>query len=76
MKKVFLLLSAGILVTILGCSGNPTKTVSKRAPAAVHASVAPASTSPVVESAPVLPVAPHELFGLGISLVVGPSESE
>jgi len=56
MKKVFLLLSTGILSTILGCSGNAQKTVSKSAPAVVQASIAPASAFPVAEPATVLPV--------------------
>jgi hypothetical protein len=57
MKKVFLLVSTGILFTILGCSGNWQKAVSKSAPAVVQASAAPASTSPVVEDpAGALPV--------------------
>jgi hypothetical protein len=56
MKKVFLLLSTGILFTILGCSGNSQKAVSKNAPAVVQASVAPASTTPVAEPATALPV--------------------
>lgn len=56
MKKVILLLCTGILSTILGCSGNSQKTMSKSAPAVVQASVAPASTFPVAEPATVLPV--------------------
>lgn len=56
MKKVFIFVSTGILFTILGCSGNSQKAVSKSAPAVVQASVAPASTSPVVEPAAALPV--------------------
>jgi hypothetical protein len=56
MKKVLLLLSTGILLTILGCSENSEKAVSKSAPAVVHASAAPTNTSPVVEPAPVLPL--------------------
>ena len=56
MKKVFLLLSIGILFTILGCSGNSQKAVSKSAPAVVQASAALASTSRDAEPATVLPV--------------------
>ena len=56
MKKVFLLVSTGILFIIIGCSGNSQKAVSKSAPAAVQASAAPASTSPAVERAATLPV--------------------
>lgn len=57
MKKVFLLVSTGILFTTLGCSGNSQEAVSKSAPAVVQASAAPASTSPVVEDpAAALPV--------------------
>jgi hypothetical protein len=52
MNKVFLSVSTGILFTILGCSGNSQKDVSKSAPAVVQASAAPASTSPVVEEDP------------------------
>jgi len=55
MKKVFLLLSTGILFTIFGCSGNSQKAVSKSAPAVVQASVATVSTSPVALPATVLP---------------------
>jgi hypothetical protein len=58
MKKVFLLVSTGVLFTILGCSGNSQKAVSKSAPTVVQASAAPASTSPVVEPAAALPVPP------------------
>jgi hypothetical protein len=56
MKKVFLLLSTGILFTILGCSGNSQKAVSKSAPTVAQASVVPANTSPDTEPAAVLPV--------------------
>jgi hypothetical protein len=56
MKKAFLLVSTGILFTVLGCSGNSQKDVSKKAPAVVQASVVPASTSPVREPAAALPV--------------------
>jgi hypothetical protein len=56
MKKVFLLVSTGVLFTILGCSGNSQKAVSKSAPTAVRASAAPASTPPIVEPATALPI--------------------
>jgi hypothetical protein len=56
MKKVFLLVSTGVLFTISGCSGNSQRAVSKSAPTVVQASAAPASTSPVVEPAAALPV--------------------
>jgi hypothetical protein len=56
MNKVFLLMSTGILFTTSGCSGNSQEAFSKSAPAVVQASVAPASTSPVVDSAATLPV--------------------
>jgi hypothetical protein len=58
MKKTFLLMSAGILFTILGCSGNSQKAVSNNAAAVVPPSVALASASPVAEPATVLPVLP------------------
>jgi hypothetical protein len=56
MKKAFLLMSTGILFTILGCSGNPRKAASKDAPAVVQAATAPVSTSFVVDPAAALPV--------------------
>jgi hypothetical protein len=56
MKKVFLLVSTGMLFTILGCSGNSQKAVSNGAPAVVHASTTPANTSPVVDPVAALPV--------------------
>jgi len=56
MKKVFLLMLIGVLFTILGCSGNSQKAVSKSAPTVVQASAAPAITSPAVEPAAALPV--------------------
>src|SRR5439155_1489384 len=56
MTRVLLLVSTGILFTILGCSGNSEKAVSKSAPAVVKASVAPASTSPAAVPAPTLSV--------------------
>jgi hypothetical protein len=56
MKKAFLLVSMGILFTVLGCSDVSQKDVSKSTPAVVHASVVPAGTSPVTEPAAALPV--------------------
>ena len=56
MKKVLLLVSTSILFPILGCSGNSQKAASQSAPAVVHASVAPAGTSLVVDPAAALPV--------------------
>jgi hypothetical protein len=56
MKKIFLLVSTGMLFTILGCSGNSQKAVSKSAPTVVQASVTPANTSPVVDPVAALPV--------------------
>jgi hypothetical protein len=56
MNKVFLLMSTGILFTTLGCSGNPREAFSKSTPPMVQASVAPASTSPVVDPVAALPV--------------------
>jgi hypothetical protein len=56
MKNAFLLVSTGILFTVLGCSGNSQRDVSKSTPAVVQASVVPAGTSPVAEPAAALPV--------------------
>jgi hypothetical protein len=56
MKKLFLLLSTGALLTLLGCSGSSQKTVSKSALSVVQASTPPTSTSPVAEAAASLPV--------------------
>ena len=56
MKKVFLLVSTGILFTIFGCSGNSQKAASKSAPTVVQAATAPASTSPLAEPEAVLPI--------------------
>ncbi len=56
MKKAFFLASTGVLFTILGCSENSQKAVSKNAPTVVRASAAPASTSPVVEPPAALPI--------------------
>jgi hypothetical protein len=55
MKTVFLLTSAGILLTILGCSGNSPKTVSTNA-SATQAAVSPAGTSTVIKPLAALPV--------------------
>jgi hypothetical protein len=51
MKKVFLLVSTGLLFGILGCTVNSQKSVSKNAPIVVQALAAPANTSPVIEPA-------------------------
>jgi hypothetical protein len=56
MKNAFLLVSMGILFTVLGCSGNSQKDVSKSTPAVVQASVVPAGAPPVAEPAAALPV--------------------
>jgi hypothetical protein len=56
MQRVLLLVSTGALFTILGCSANSQKAVSKSAPAVVQASAAPASTAPVVEPVAALPI--------------------
>jgi hypothetical protein len=56
MKKRFLLISTGAVLTLLGCSGNSQKTISKSALSVVHASTPPTSTSPVAEPAAALPV--------------------
>ena len=56
MKKRFLLVSTGALLTLLGCSGNSEKTISKTPLSVVHASAPPTSTSPVAEPAAALPV--------------------
>jgi hypothetical protein len=56
MKKVFLFVSTGFLFTILGCSGNSQRVVSKNTSSVVHASTAPPSTFPAVEPAASLPV--------------------
>ena len=56
MKKVFLLVSTGIVFTTSGCSGNSQKTVLRSTPAVVQASAPPTNTSPVVEPAAALPV--------------------
>jgi hypothetical protein len=56
MKKVVLLTSTGVLFSILGCSGNSQKAVSKGALPVVHASTAPANApSPGTTSATTLP---------------------
>src|SRR5215467_8831734 len=63
MKKVFLWVSAGIVLTISGCSGNSQRTVLRSTPAVVQASApttrditAANNTSPAVEPAAALPV--------------------
>jgi hypothetical protein len=56
MKKVFLLVSTGMLFTILGCSGNSQKAASNSAPALVHASATPAATALVADPVAALPV--------------------
>ena len=56
MKKAVLLVSTGILFTILGCSENSQKAASKSAPAVVQASTMPASASVAVDPAAALPV--------------------
>ena len=49
MKKVFLLVSTGILFTIAGCSRDSQKTVLGNTPAVVQASTGGANASPVTE---------------------------
>jgi len=57
MSKVSILVSAGILLTILGCSSDSQKTASKNTPSFVQASAPPAMVSPSVEpTAAQLPV--------------------
>jgi len=57
MKKVSLLASTAILLTILGCSGESQRSISRSEAAAVQASAATNSPSPAVEvSAAQLPV--------------------
>jgi hypothetical protein len=56
MKKVHLLVSTGILFTLLGCSGNSQKPASNSQPTVAQASVVPANRSSVVEPAAALPV--------------------
>jgi len=56
MKKVVLLTSTGVLFSILGCSGNSQKAVSKGSLPVVHASTAPANaSSPATASVTPLP---------------------
>jgi hypothetical protein len=56
MNKVFLLVSAGVLFTVLGCSGKPQNTASKSPSlAVVQASPAAADPSPAVEPLAALP---------------------
>ena len=54
MKKAFLLLSTGILFTILGCSGVSQKGVTERAAAVAPAGAPEAKPSPAVEPAAAL----------------------
>jgi hypothetical protein len=49
MSKLSILLSAGILLTILGCSSDSQKTTWKNTPSAVQTSAAPVTVSPSVE---------------------------
>ena len=56
MKNAFLLMSIGILFTVLGCAGNSQQDASKSAAAVVQPSVAPAGTSLAAEPAAALPV--------------------
>jgi hypothetical protein len=57
MKKVSLLLSTGVLLSISGCSADSQKTVSKNPPPIVSASAAPTTPSPAVQpSAAQLPI--------------------
>ncbi len=56
MKISFLLVSTGILFTVLGCSGSSQKDVSRSTPTVVQASGVPASTAPAAEPAAALPV--------------------
>ena len=56
MKKLFLLVSTGALLTLLGCSGSSQKTISKSALSVAHASAPTTSTSPVAEHAASLPM--------------------
>jgi hypothetical protein len=55
MKKLAFAVSTGILFLVAGCSKGSGKTASNSGPAVVQAAVAPASTSPVTESAAPLP---------------------
>ena len=45
MRQVSLFVSAGILLTIAGCSADSQKTISKNSPSVVHASTAPVTPS-------------------------------
>src|SRR5262245_60278202 len=56
MKNAFLLMSMGILFTVLGCAGNSEKGAAKTAPTVVQASVAPAGSSLTEAPAAALPV--------------------
>ena len=55
MKKVFLLVSPGIVLTILGCSADSQKTALRSTPPVVQASTTTANTSPLTEPAASLP---------------------
>ena len=56
MKKAVLFLSTGMLLTTLGCSRGPQRTVLSSTPAVVQASATPASPSPVTAPAAALSV--------------------
>lgn len=56
MKKAFLFLSTGILITILGCSGVSQKGVSETAAAVAPTAAAPVNASPAAEPAAALPI--------------------
>ena len=56
MRKVFLLVSTGVLFTVSACSGNSQKTASKNAPAVVQASTATANASVAAKPGSALPV--------------------
>ena len=56
MKKAFLLVSTGVLLTISGCSGKSQRTVLSSTPAVVQASATPANTTPVIAPASALSV--------------------
>ena len=58
MRKVFFLGSAGMLFTILGCSGNAQQAVSSSAPVVAEASATPASPSLAVVPSHALPLPP------------------
>lgn len=56
MRKVFLLGSAGVLLTIMGCSGNSQQAVSSSAAAVAQASVTPSSPSLAVAPPSAVPL--------------------